>query len=58
MDQVTDSDVAGLVEAIRRREAPTLARNCLLKLRAMFAWAMLSDRRRSFGLEANPVTCS
>jgi len=52
---VTDADVATLVASLLRRPAPALARNCLIKLRAMFAWAMHFERRRAFGLETNPI---
>ncbi|WP_411567489.1 phage integrase central domain-containing protein [Sinorhizobium meliloti] len=58
IDQVTDSDVADLVEATRCRGTPALARNCLVKVRTMFAWAMAPDRRRGFGLRQNPSRTS
>lgn len=53
--EVTDADVARLVLSLRDRPAPALARNCLVKLKAMFAWAMHFQRRRKFGLESNPI---
>lgn len=52
---VTDRDIAEIVEGIRRGGAPTTARNCLIKLGTMFRWSMSPDRRRQFGLEVNPM---
>ncbi|MCA1403044.1 tyrosine-type recombinase/integrase [Ensifer sp. IC3342] len=52
---VTDYDVMALVVSIRNRPAPALARNCLMKVRALFAWAMHPARRREFGLVSNPL---
>lgn len=55
MSQVTDIDVAGLIEALVRRGTLTLARNCLIKVRTMLSWAMAPNRRAMFGLNDNPA---
>ncbi|ASJ60579.1 tyrosine-type recombinase/integrase [Sinorhizobium meliloti] len=55
MKDVTDQDIAEIVEGIRRRGAPTTARNCLVKLGTMFRWSMRPERRRQFGLEVNEM---
>ncbi len=55
MSEVTDEDVADFVGDFVKQGKPILGRNCLAKVRAMLSWAMAPDRRRVFGLEANPV---
>jgi len=55
MSEVTDEDVADFVNRFVKIGKPALGRNCLIKLRAMLSWAMAPDRRRVFGLNANPA---
>ena len=53
--EVRDYHVSALVQAIRRRGAPSQALKTLVMIRTFFGWAMVPDRRRAIGLEHNPV---
>lgn len=55
MSKVTDQDIEAYVEGFVKRGNPILARNCLVKVRAMLSWAMAPDRRRRYGLESDPA---
>lgn len=52
---VTDTDVAQLVAAIRDRPARGQAIVCFSLLRTFFNWTMSPERRADYGLIANPI---
>ncbi|MDW9783687.1 tyrosine-type recombinase/integrase [Sinorhizobium meliloti] len=55
ISEVTDEDVATLVEAIVNRGARSTALKALKTLRTFFNWAMLPQRRKLIGLRYNPI---
>lgn len=55
MADVSDVDVSRLVKAIRDRGAPAVALNTFRHLKTFFGWAMEPERRRAYGLNANPI---
>ncbi|CCF19958.1 putative Site-specific recombinase, phage integrase family [Pseudorhizobium banfieldiae] len=52
---VTDADIAKLLEDIRDRPARAQAFNCLALLKGFFHWTMFPARRGEYGVTANPV---
>ncbi|WP_105438480.1 site-specific integrase [Neorhizobium sp. T25_13] len=52
---VTDSDIAELIGAIRDRPAPGMAYNTWGHIKAIFSWAMWPERRQGYGLVINPT---
>lgn len=55
ISEVTDDDVASLVEAMKARGVLTTAYKSLKVLRTIFSWAMLPSRRKLIGLLHNPI---
>lgn len=55
ISQVTDDDVASLVEDLKARGVLTTAYKTLKMLRTFFNWGMLPSRRKLIGLEYNPI---
>lgn len=55
ISDVTDTDIAELVGAIRDRPAPGMAYNTWGHLKAIFSWAMWPERRQGYGLSINPT---
>lgn len=53
--EVTDVDVASLIESIRMRPAPTEAYCTFSIMRTFFNWAISPARRTHFGLTLNPI---
>lgn len=56
ISEVTDEDVATLVEAIAARGKRPTAFQVLKMVRTFFSWAVQPQRRRMIGLRYNPVT--
>lgn len=50
---VTDEDIATLIEEIRDRPAPAMAYDTLSQLKTMFSWAIFPVRKRIYGLKNN-----
>jgi len=55
VSDVTVMDVVMMIREIADRPAPAVARNCLMKIRHLFRWAMFPVRRLQFDLETNPT---
>ena len=53
--EITDEDIAVVVEAIRDRPAPYQAYNVLGHIRAIFRWAKRPKNKRLFGLQHSPL---
>jgi integrase len=56
ISEVTDEDVATLVEAIVTKGLRPTAFKVLKMARTFFGWAMQPQRRRTIGLRYNPIT--
>ncbi|ASJ60577.1 hypothetical protein SMB554_16095 [Sinorhizobium meliloti] len=55
ISEITDDNVASLVESLKARGVLTTAYKTLKMLRTFFNWAMLPSRRKLIGLQHNPI---
>ncbi|MES4991018.1 tyrosine-type recombinase/integrase [Agrobacterium radiobacter] len=55
ISEITDDNVASLVESLKARGVSTTAYKTLKMLRTIFNWAMLPSRRKMIGLQHNPI---
>lgn len=51
---LTTAQAGRLIEVIARRRGTSVATSSLVKLRAMYNWAMRAERRERYGVASNP----